>query len=151
MVGDYTGQEGAAGKGRVMLTEQDIAIGALCAWRENRGGGVAGMQSVINVLVNRADARGTSVYTEAVRRWQFSSLTAPGDPNLALFPSETDFEWETAVSLMHQLEKDALPDITGGATSYYAASMHTPPAWAATMERTCEIQGQIFFRMREAA
>ena len=134
-----------------MLTEQDIAIGALCAWRENRGGGAQGMQSVINVLVNRAEQRGTSIYAEAVRRWQFSSMTAPGDPNLVLFPLETDFEFETALSLMEHLQKGLLPDITGGATSYYAESMKTPPAWAATMQRTCVIDGQIFFKTAGAA
>ena len=128
------------------MTHQDIAIGALTAWRENRGGGTPGMQSVLNVLQNRATHRGTSVYVEAVRKWQFSSMTAPGDPNLILFPLDTDPQWAMALILAGQMSDGTLPDITGGATSYYADSMATPPYWAATMTATVEIAGQKFFR-----
>jgi len=128
------------------VTPQDIAIGALTAWRENRGGGAAGMQSVINVLVNRAKARGTSVYAEAIRPKQFSSMTYPMDPNLILFPVEHDLEWAMALTMMEQAERGSLEDITGGATSYYAKSMKTPPYWAASMTKTVEIENQIFFK-----
>lgn len=125
---------------------QDQVIGALCAWRENRGGGTPGMQSVINVLVNRATHRGTDVYTEATRRLQFSSMTADGDPNLILFPQDNDQQWQDALALASSAARSALDDITGGATSYYALSMSTPPYWAASMTRTVEIEGQAFFK-----
>lgn len=128
------------------MTPQDEVIGALCAWRENRGGQTPGMQSVLNVLVNRATTRGTSVYAEAVRRLQFSSMTAPGDPNLILYPSPTDPEWLEALSLASQAAAASLEDITGGATSYYSLSMKEPPYWAPSMTRTVTIAGQIFFR-----
>jgi N-acetylmuramoyl-L-alanine amidase len=127
------------------MTPQDIAIGALCAWRENRGGGREGMQSVINVLVNRAAHRASSVYAEAVRPWQFSSMTATGDPNLVLFPTNTDAQFAEALALMQQAAEGSLTDITGGALYYYAKSMKTPPPWAARMTPTAEIQGQRFF------
>ena len=128
------------------MTIQDQVVGALTAWRENRGGGVAGMTSVINVLVNRATHRGTDVYTEAVRRLQFSSMTAAGDPNLILFPADNDQQWQEALALASQASRGALDDITGGATSYYALSMPTPPYWAASMTKTVEIENQVFFR-----
>jgi N-acetylmuramoyl-L-alanine amidase len=128
------------------MTHQDIAIGALTAWRENRGGGAPGMQSVLNVLQNRATHLGTSVYAEAVRKWQFSSMTAPGDPNLILFPADADPQWAMALVLAGQMSDGVLADITGGATSYYADSMTTPPGWAAAMTPTVEIAGQKFFR-----
>ena len=128
------------------MTHQDIAIGALCCWRENRGGGTPGMQSVLNVLQNRATHRGTSVYAEAVRRLQFSSMTAPGDPNLILYPLDGDPQWAMALILAGQMSDGTLTDITGGATSYYADSMTTPPYWAASMTPTVEISGQKFFR-----
>jgi len=127
------------------MTIQDQVIGALTAWRENRGGGTPGMQSVINVLVNRAAKRGTSVYAEAVRRWQFSSMTAPGDPNLDLFPADNDPQWQQALILAVEAAT-SLQDITGGATSYYALSMPKPPYWAASMTETCRIAGQVFFK-----
>ena len=128
------------------MTIQDQVVGALTAWRENRGGGVAGMTSVINVLVNRATHRGTDVYTEAVRRLQFSSMTAAGDPNLILFPADNDPQWQEALTLASQASRGSLDDITGGATSYYALSMTTPPYWAASMTKTVEIEGQVFFK-----
>lgn len=128
------------------MTHQDIAIGALTAWRENRGGGTPGMQSVLNVLCNRATHRGTSVYAEAVRKWQFSSMTAPGDPNLILFPADADPQWSMALILAGQMADHGLQDITGGATSYYADSMADPPSWAASMTSTVEIAGQRFFK-----
>ena len=128
------------------MTIQDQVIGALCAWRENRGGGIAGMQSVINVLVNRATHRGTDVYSEAIRRLQFSSMTAAGDPNLILFPTDNDPQWINALALTSQASRGALDDITEGSTSYYAASMLAAPYWVSSMKYTVTIEGQIFFK-----
>lgn len=128
------------------MTIQDQVIGALTMWRENRGGGTQGMQSVLNVLMNRAQKRGTDVYAEAVRRLQFSSMTDEGDPNLILYPTDGDAEWQEALALTAQAAAGTLADITGGATHYYATSMTTPPSWAASMQQTCVIENQIFFR-----
>ena len=126
------------------MTMQDQIIGSLCAWRENRGGGTPGLTSVLNVLQNRAAKRKTDVYSEAVRRLQFSSMTAPGDPNLVLFPADNDPQWQEALVLAAQ--GPALADITGGATSYYAVSLTPPPYWAASMTRNCTIAGQVFLK-----
>ena len=131
----------------------NIAVTAICAWRENRAGGLNGMQSVINVLQNRAKASGLTMADEALKKWQFSSMTAPGDPQLSLGPNFTDthdeMAYRTALRLAAEADSDNLPDITGGAVNYYAVSMTTPPSWAGSMDRTTEIQGQIFFRSRQ--
>jgi N-acetylmuramoyl-L-alanine amidase len=127
---------------------QDQVIGALCAWRENRSGGTAGMRSVLNVLQNRAEKRGTDIYTEATRKLQFSSMTYLG-PEAILFPVDGDPQWMEALSLAAQAAAGTLADITEGATSYYApAGMpgDQPPNWAATMTQTVTIAGQVFFR-----
>jgi hypothetical protein len=128
------------------MTDADIVIGALCAWRENRHGGVQGMTSVINVLMNRAQKRNTCVYIEAVKPWQFSSLTAPGDPQLILFPTKGDAEFQTALYLMQQADAGTLADITGAATMYYADSMATPPYWVSSYTFTVEVQNQRFYK-----
>ena len=128
------------------MTIQDIVFGALCAWRENRGGGIEGMQSVINVLDNRARERSTSIYDEVIRPLQFSSMTSKGDPELILFPSRFDSAWIDAQALMERLDRNDLPDITNGATFYYAKTMLIPPHWAGSLERCAEIAGQLFFR-----
>ena len=131
------------------MTMQDQIIGSLCIWRENRGGGVQGMQSVLNVLMNRAAKRNTSVYEESVRKWQFSSMTAPGDANLILYPTVMDAQWAEALALTSQAASGTLDDLTEGATSYYApAGMPggNAPSWAASMTQTVTIAGQIFFK-----
>jgi hypothetical protein len=133
------------------MTIQDQVIGALCAWRENRGGGTTGMQSVFNVLMNRAELHGTDVYTEATARLQFSAMTAQGDPETTLFAhanvSKADWDaWEDALTIAGQAANDALPDITGGAVNYYALTMATPPFWVAKMTKTCVIEGQAFYK-----
>ena len=104
------------------------------------------MQSVLNVLMNRAKARKTSVYTEAVRPLQFSSMTAAGDPALIEYPLATDPQWAMALILAGQMVNGSLPDITQGSTNYYAASMTDPPYWASSMQPTVTIEGQIFFK-----
>ena len=128
------------------MSAYDISIAALCAWRENRGGGRTGMQSVLNVLFNRAQKRGTTMGIEATRPWQFSSMTAPGDAQLILYPQTGDVQFATALEMAQEASNGTLQDITGGATSYYAVSMPQPPAWAAEMTQTAEIQGQLFFK-----
>src|ERR1700692_3939206 len=108
------------------MTIQDQVIGALTCYRENRSGGVQGMQSVFNVLMNRAKKRMTDVYTEAVRKLQFSSMTAAGDPELTLFPTDMDSQGAEALTLAYQASTGNLDDITGGATLYYAPHGLTP-------------------------
>lgn len=128
------------------MSVEDIAILALTCWRENRGGGYVGMQSVANVVVNRKNARSSSLYAECIRPWQFSSMTAKGDPQLATWPDENDPQWIQALNIAQQASEGTLPDITLGATSYYAASMDTPPDWAAQMQFTVTIEGQKFYK-----
>jgi hypothetical protein len=99
---------------------QDQIILALCVWRENRGGGRAGMQSVANVIVNRAARRKSNAYTECVRRLQFSSLTAKGDPELIVWPADDDAQWMMALEIAGEAASGVLVDITGGADLYYA-------------------------------
>lgn len=146
------------------MTLQDQTTLVLTAWRENRGGGgVPGMQSVINVICNRAARDSISVTAECLKRLQFSSMTAPGDPELHLGPDPlvpTDWaSWEQAVMLVVM---DPLADITGGATDYYAPGGLTatqpytlpdgtatvaPAKWnMATLQFTVQIAGQLFFK-----
>lgn len=102
------------------MSVADQFLLALTAWRENRGGGVAGMQSVINVICNRALKRGTTPYAECVRRLQFSSITATGDPELTLWPALDDKQFAIAQQLVAAAAAGTLEDITGGAVDYYA-------------------------------
>ena len=132
------------------MNTEDKATALVCIWRENRGGGVPGMQSVLNVLMNRSARDSSTVKDEALRRLQFTSMSYASDPEIRLGP---DFllaadasAWYAAADLVEQAVAGTLQDITQGATNYYAASLSEPPAWAAAMTRTVVIAGQIFFK-----
>ena len=101
------------------MTLADEVVLALTIWRENRGGGYAGMQSVANVVLNRAAQKGTSAYVECTRPWQFTSITGKGDPELGLWPQITDAMWKLALTIASDAAEGSLSDITGGATLYY--------------------------------
>lgn len=104
------------------------------------------MQSVANVICNRAQSLKTTLYAQCIRPWQFSSITAKGDPQLTLWPPESDPQWIQALQIAADAVNGTLKDITAGSTFYYAASMANPPEWAAEMQFTVEISGQKFFR-----
>ena len=124
----------------------NIFMAALTAWRENRGGGSVGMQSVLNVIQNRAKQSQRDFYAVCTQPWQFSSITAKNDPQLGVWPAEGEAEMAVALDMAEQAYDGKLPDITGGATLYYAASMTSPPYWAAQSTKTVEIAGQLFFK-----
>jgi len=144
----------------------NITVLALVCWRENRGGTPQpqAMQSVANVVMNRVKANKSDAYTECTRHLQFSSITAPGDPQLDLWPNEADPHWQQALLLAQDAETGNLEDITNGSTIYYApAAMAAnavvpytlpngtqtvfPKDWnQSAVSYQCEIANQLFFR-----
>ena len=151
-----------------MATSLEIAVPALCAWRENRAGQKVGMQSVLNVLQNRALKNNPSLYAEAVKPEQFTSISPP--PNMAaknseadVWPQEGDALYITAEQMVGQALESTLPDITQGATLYYNPSgigetankftlpgggiVDFPDGWNENaVAFTVEIAQQLFFR-----
>lgn len=131
-------------------------------WRENRGAGEEGMQSVANVVMNRVKQRGTDAYAECTRAEQFSSITAKGDPELNLWPSDGDAQWFAALLMAAEAAAGTLKDITNGATLFYAphsvkpskpyrwldgTMVPFPASWnAAAVTPLCSIGGQLFFK-----
>ena len=132
----------------MQISPQDLTLIALTAWRENRGGRPQpqAMQSVVNVIMNRAAKYGESPFHVCTQHAQFSSISMPG-PESCLWPIEGDPQWQMALSLAEQAAlTPPLADITGGATSYYAQTMVKPPYWAESMTQTVIIGGQVFFK-----
>ncbi len=123
---------------------------ARTVWGEARGCGSAGMQAVTNVIVNRADHPswwGRSLTGVCIQPWQFSCRNA-GDPNLPKLLAVTvaDPQFLIAVGLAVHAVAGNLPDLTGGADSYYALSMGMAPDWAATGVRTFVDKWHAFYR-----
>lgn len=147
------------------MTIQDLVFGSLCIWRENRGGGLDGMHSVLNVIENESRRLNISVYEEVTRHGRYSSMTIHGDAETVLFASKFDAMWIDAQALINRLDAGDLPDITNGATEYYAphglteeeksetpivingVSYPFPKTWNRdVLVFTIEISNQLFFR-----
>jgi N-acetylmuramoyl-L-alanine amidase len=124
----------------------DTTLLALCMWREARGEGRAGMEAVGCALRNRVNRDKSSYYAEATKRLQFSSITAPGDPELGLWPSVSDAQWQIALVLAGDMGSNVIEDVTQGATLYYADSIPFPRTWDRSKVReTVKIGRHIFF------
>ena len=123
----------------------NVMIAALCAWREARGEGRDGIRSVLHVIENRANAAGKSWAEIIYAKWQFSSMTAPGDPQLNLAPKTPDPIFEECCELADTIFDDKDFDLTQGATHYFADSIPMP-SWAASMTPTVKIGHQTFFK-----
>ncbi len=86
-----------------------IAFLARTLWREARGESRATKLAVAHSILNRV-ARpsrwGQDVLGVAFKRWQYSSLPAPGDPNLVA-PGARDTAWLECLAIAR--------DVLGGA------------------------------------
>jgi len=102
-----------------MNSHADYAFTSLCIWREARGEGQAGMTAVACVLRNRVHKNNSTYFAEVTKPWQFSSITAKGDPQLGLFPGATDGLWTTAQLTAGNVIDGDVQDITNGATLYW--------------------------------
>jgi len=121
---------------------------ALVIWREASGEGHTGMRAVAHVIRNRVMATHLPDQWEdvIVGKWQFSSITAPGDPTLVRWPKQPDTSFEDAMQIAEGTYTGVDPDITGGAVMY--ANLHVcSPKWDfGKLEQTCVIGAHTFWR-----
>lgn len=128
------------------MTHADYFMMALCLWREARGEGRDGQIAVGCVIKNRVNKHMSSVYTEVVKPWQFSSITATGDPQLGKYPVLLDTGWGRIQELARALCDGEIQDTTGGATLYYADSIPFPSTWdKSKLTETVKIGHHTFF------
>jgi len=117
---------------------------------EARSGAKDGMQSVLNVIVNRTRHGGwwgNSIVDVCLKPWQFSSWNE-GSTQLPLVReamSNGDEAYAVAMNLAALAVTGHLPDTTWGADSYYATTI-PEPGWAQKAVFTTEIAGQRFYR-----
>ena len=146
------------------MNPADLFMTSLVLWRENRGGGTVGMQSVANAIQHRVAANHSTFYEECTKHLQFSSITAPGDPQLALWPISSDPTWVEAQNLAAQAVGGTLADLVMGAELYYdpggikttksitlptGQTVPFPQTWnPAVVEFTVAIAGHYFFKQK---
>jgi len=129
----------------------DVDILARTAYGENRGGGAIGMQSVINVIMNRAAQTtvewwGTGVRGVCLKYLQFDCWL-PTDPNfdIIMHVGMDDTLFVAAIGLAQEALNGTLTDITSGSTYYVACNDPNKPNWAIQNTPVCIIAGQQFY------
>lgn len=123
----------------------NVSVAALCVWREARGESADGIRGVLHVIANRAKAGNKSWAEIVYAKWQFSSMTADRDPQLELVPKTPDPIFEQCCELADLIFDNGEPDLTLGATHYFADYIPVPD-WAASMKQTIKIGHHIFFK-----
>lgn len=122
------------------------AILALVVWREARGESKEGKLAVANVIRNRVEATHLPDQWDDIieRKWQFSSMTAPGDAMLVQWPHDGDQTWSDSMAAAEHVFSGGC-DNTGGATFYCNLDV-CHPAWADTYHQTIKIGRHTFFK-----
>ena len=127
-------------------TDEDILARTICG--EARGEGEQGMQAVANVIMNRTDKPGwwgTTIKDVCLKPYQFSCWNVD-DPNrpIILNLDENYSIYNDAMAIAQNASNGSLPDITDGATNYYAKGI-PEPKWAAGKTPCAVIGNQLFF------
>lgn len=134
--------------------ERDRDILARTLWGEARGESLAGQIAVAWTIRNRVnDGKTKSWWGEGYagvcqKPYQFSCWNK-SDLNYAYLSGVKSIpfrEFAQAQIAADQVLAGKVPDPTGGATHYYAATMPRAPAWAAKAKQTLKLGHHVFFK-----
>ena len=121
---------------------------AFTVWREARGESLAARIGVAYSILNRVDRPkwwGSTISEVVTKRWQYSSLTDPKDPQLArAWPLPTDRTWQECIDIATQTQVAALKNPVPGADSYHDTSI-APPYWTKDARRVGQIGRIVFY------
>jgi N-acetylmuramoyl-L-alanine amidase len=109
-----------------------ITFLALTIWREARGESYDGKVAVACSIMNRVDRPswwGKDVLSVVFKKWQYSSLTDPKDPQLTKWPTMFDGAWSECLVIAMDAYERILVHPMPGADSYHDISIPTP-YWA---------------------
>lgn len=123
----------------------ELAIPAICVWREARGEPLEAQRGVWWVIQNRAnDALNRWPKSKAgvvLEKFQFSSFNS-NDPNASKIPGVADRAFSQIGAMM---DDSTTPDPTSGANAYHSYSNPSEyPAWA-TSDKFVVTIGNIHF------
>lgn len=106
---------------------------ALLLWREARGETYQAKVAVAFSVLNRVQHPkwwGTTLGAVIAKKWQYSSMAAPGDPNLIQYPLPQDVSFHDCLTVVDGvLTGKGVKNLVLGADSYYDTSI-PPPKWA---------------------
>ena len=119
---------------------------ALVVYREARGETLAAKVAVAHTVLNRVAKPkwwGKTIDEVITKKWQYSSLTDPKDPQLVKWPLLSDPAWQSCLQCAIEVLRGALGHPLKGADSYYDDSI-AAPAWT-TSARYCGKIGRLNF------
>ena len=128
----------------------DIVLLGLCVFREARSESPEARRAVAYVVMTRVAAGawwGTDTMSVLFHHLQFSSLTAPNDPGLRIWPEARDPVWLDCLAQAEAAYTRSLPNPAPDATSYYDDSI-ARPSWALTKDFIIKIGRLNFFATR---
>lgn len=130
------------------LTQADwtnVVLMALVVYREARSESSAARLGVAFAVMNRVAKPGwwgKTVREVLFKPWQFSSVTAHGNPELLVWPTEQipadEAAWEDCLNQSLAAYQKTKTDPTDGADSYYDISIPAP-VWASSETFTVQI------------
>jgi spore germination cell wall hydrolase CwlJ-like protein len=128
-------------------TERDRDILARTLYGEARGEGLAGQIAVACTIRNRVND-GEGYAGVCLKPYQFScwNKNDPNYPHLSgakPIPPKQFAQAQRAADLVISGQE---PDITRGATHYYATTMPKAPAWAKDATQTLRLGNHVFFK-----
>lgn len=128
------------------LLAERVFLG-LTVWREARGASADARAGVAWSVLNRV-ARpswwGRDVLGVLAKRWQYSSLTDPRDPQLTRWPTTEDTSWWECLATACDVLDGLVPNPVPGADSYHDQSI-APPEWAARARRVATLGRLTFY------
>jgi N-acetylmuramoyl-L-alanine amidase len=123
-----------------------LSLLALVIWREARGEGPKAMMAVGCAIRNRVERPiwwGKDYISVITKKWQFSSMAAPGDMQLIRYPQAGDSAFEQALQIAEWVISGIVSNPFPGADSFYDDSIPRPK-WA-TDSNYCGTIGRIAF------
>lgn len=125
----------------------DLFYLALVVYREARGEPDEAKLAVAWSVLNRVAKPswwGSSVESVVTKKWQYSSMTDPHDPQLArAWPVSVDPMWGRCLTIASDAMDGTSTDPLPGADSYHDTSI-SPPSWT-TGARKCGQIGRLVF------
>ncbi len=139
------------------VNARDVDTMARTIWGEARGEGIAGMQAVACVIMNRVKYSkrkggfwwGNTIHDVCTKAYQFS-VWLKNDPNYKrmIAVTKADPLFALAYQVAEQAANGHLNDITGGADHYHTKAIN--PAWARNARPIKSIGYHVFYRLENA-
>lgn len=136
-----------------MKVKEDVLVLAQTIYGEARGewaaidGGLAALIAVGNVVMNRLQNGrlfGTTIRDVCLKPYQFSCWT---DLNRTAIQKAEGPVWALCKEVAEGVALREWPDLTKGATHYYADSLAIPPYWAKGQCVRVKIGHHLFFKI----